>query len=155
MKIPPGDGGLEVNSTGGVKIYTNEINVKDNGTLYLGYRNTAYVDIYGSGEHRIGHSGDTYSYHQVVANSRYRIGCWDGSDGAKLLTLNEAGGNVTIGASDNASELDINGYSIRIRNSTTKTGGAAGSVGTICWDSSYIYVCTATNTWKRAALSSF
>lgn len=155
VKIPSGDGGLEVNAAGGVKIYTNEINVKDDGHLYLGYRNTAGVRVWGSGEHQIGHAGDTYSYHQVYENSRYRIGCYDTSDGGKLLTLNEVGGNVTIGASDNASELDINGYSIRIRNSATKTGGAAGSVGTICWDSSYIYVCTASNTWKRAALSSF
>lgn len=26
---------------------------------------------------------------------------------------------------------------------------------TICWDSNYIYVCTETNTWKRASLSSW
>jgi hypothetical protein len=38
---------------------------------------------------------------------------------------------------------------------TPASATAAGAVGTICWDSSYIYVCTATNTWKRAALSTW
>ena len=27
--------------------------------------------------------------------------------------------------------------------------------GDICWDSNYVYICVATNTWKRAALSSW
>jgi hypothetical protein len=35
----------------------------------------------------------------------------------------------------------------------TKAANAAGVAGEICWDSNYIYVCTATNTWKRAALT--
>jgi hypothetical protein len=34
----------------------------------------------------------------------------------------------------------------------TKTATASGITGQICWDSNYIYVCTATNTWKRVAL---
>jgi hypothetical protein len=37
----------------------------------------------------------------------------------------------------------------------TKTGGSAGETGEIAWDANYIYVCTAFNTWKRVALSSF
>jgi hypothetical protein len=32
---------------------------------------------------------------------------------------------------------------------------AAGTAGTVLWDSSYIYVCVATNTWKRAAISTW
>jgi hypothetical protein len=35
----------------------------------------------------------------------------------------------------------------------TKTATATGTVGQICWDVNYIYVCTATNTWKRTALT--
>lgn len=34
----------------------------------------------------------------------------------------------------------------------TKASGGTGTVGQICWDVNYIYVCTATNTWKRVAL---
>ena len=36
---------------------------------------------------------------------------------------------------------------------TTKASNATGTVGQICWDSNYIYICTATNTWKRVALT--
>jgi hypothetical protein len=37
--------------------------------------------------------------------------------------------------------------------SGTKTATATGTAGQISYDSSYIYICTATNTWKRAALT--
>lgn len=29
----------------------------------------------------------------------------------------------------------------------------AGRPGDVCWDASYIYVCVAANTWRRAAIS--
>lgn len=35
------------------------------------------------------------------------------------------------------------------------TSSDTGSEGQVSWDTDYIYVCTATNTWKRAALSTF
>ena len=36
---------------------------------------------------------------------------------------------------------------------TTKTSNAPGTIGQMCWDANYIYVCTATNTWKRSPLT--
>jgi hypothetical protein len=36
---------------------------------------------------------------------------------------------------------------------TTKASNAPGSPGQVCWDANYIYVCTATNTWKRSPLT--
>lgn len=36
---------------------------------------------------------------------------------------------------------------------TTKASNAVGITGQICWDANYIYVCTATNTWKRSPLT--
>ena len=38
---------------------------------------------------------------------------------------------------------------------TTKASNANGVAGEICWDLNYIYVCTSTNTWKRAALTDY
>jgi hypothetical protein len=35
----------------------------------------------------------------------------------------------------------------------TKTSTSTGTAGQVCWDANYIYVCTATNTWKRVALT--
>jgi len=52
--------------------------------------------------------------------------------------------------------LSSSGNTIRV--GTAKTPASAtdtGNAGEICWDSSYIYVCVATNTWKRTALSTW
>jgi hypothetical protein len=38
---------------------------------------------------------------------------------------------------------------------TPASASAAGNQGEICWDSSYIYFCTAANTWRRAAHSTW
>lgn len=35
----------------------------------------------------------------------------------------------------------------------TKTATATGTAGQISYDANYVYICTATNTWKRAALT--
>jgi len=38
---------------------------------------------------------------------------------------------------------------------TTVTQGSSGSPGQMRWDANYIYVCTAVNTWKRVALTTY
>ena len=38
---------------------------------------------------------------------------------------------------------------------TPASASAAGTAGQIVWDASYIYVCTATNTWKRVAIATW
>lgn len=66
-------------------------------------------------------------------------------------------GKITIGTStQGASKLTIADDSIQINTAKTPaTATATGTTGQICWDSSYIYVCVATNTWKRAAIASW
>ena len=57
---------------------------------------------------------------------------------------------------DATAALDVNGESIRIRQSVTPANATAtGNAGEIMWDANYLYVCVATNTWKRVALSSW
>lgn len=52
--------------------------------------------------------------------------------------------------------LDINDDSLRLRTAKTPVSAtAAGNAGQIAWDASFIYVCVAANTWKRAALSTW
>ena len=43
---------------------------------------------------------------------------------------------------------------IQLEKSITPTATTPGQPGMITWDASYIYVCTATNVWKKASLSS-
>lgn len=65
-------------------------------------------------------------------------------------------GNVGIAAASPTHALDVNSDSIRVR--TAKTPASASDTGTqgqIAWDANYIYICTATDTWKRVAIATW
>ena len=67
-----------------------------------------------------------------------------------------AGGNVGIGTTSPTTLLDVNADTVRVRAARTPASATAtGANGEICWDANYIYVCTATNTWRRSAISSW
>lgn len=99
---------------------------------------------------------------------------------AKLLVPQGSGGALAIhtgvvGAVSERLRIDISGRLLvgtpfqsggsllqvndnRIRIATAKTPASAtdtGVAGEICWDANYVYVCTATNTWKRTAISTW
>tara|TARA_R100001510_G_C7645580_1_gene202931 strand:- start:96 stop:350 length:255 start_codon:yes stop_codon:yes gene_type:complete len=42
-----------------------------------------------------------------------------------------------------------------ITSSVPATASSTGTAGTLAYDSSYLYVCVATNTWKRVAIASW
>lgn len=44
---------------------------------------------------------------------------------------------------------------LRIASFTPASATATGDAGTICWDADFIYVCIATNSWRRAALTAW
>jgi hypothetical protein len=44
---------------------------------------------------------------------------------------------------------------IVVATKTPATASAAGTTGMIAWDANYIYICTATNTWKRVAIATW
>jgi hypothetical protein len=48
--------------------------------------------------------------------------------------------------------LDVNG-TIRAPLKTLASNNATGTAGEICWDARYIYICVATNSWKRVVIS--
>lgn len=52
--------------------------------------------------------------------------------------------------------LHIGGSTMRLDTARTPASSTAtGNTGEHCWDANYFYVCVATNSWKRIALSSF
>ena len=52
--------------------------------------------------------------------------------------------------------LDVNSNVIRLRTAKTPSSASdTGNAGDICWDADYIYVCIATDTWKRVAISTW
>ena len=68
----------------------------------------------------------------------------------------DSSGNVGIGTNSPDAPLDINGNRLRIRTARTITNSDDnGEVGEISWDANYLYVCVGTDSWKRAALSTW
>jgi hypothetical protein len=75
-----------------------------------------------------------------------------GGLGATVFQVQGEGTTIVAG------KLTANAASNAFGISTAQTpasASATGTTGTICWDTSYIYVCTATNTWKRVAISTW
>jgi len=69
--------------------------------------------------------------------------------GAASLTL------ASTGAATFAGAVTIAGTVIHTLSATPASATAAGTVGTMSWDANYIYICTATNTWKRVAIATW
>lgn len=67
-----------------------------------------------------------------------------GSDPVIAMT-----GRVTV-----SSNLQVSGTTI-VASAPPATSSSTGTAGTVTWDSDHLYVCTATNTWKRAPLASW
>ena len=68
--------------------------------------------------------------------------------------------NTTVGSQrftiDSSGYVSIAGDMLGIATTKTPASAAAtGTTGSICWDADYIYVCTATNTWKRASIATW
>ena len=70
------------------------------------------------------------------------------------LHVNATTNNVGIFTAAPQATLDVNG-TVRATPFTPASSSATGVVGQIAWDANYVYVCTATNTWKRAGLSTW
>jgi len=72
------------------------------------------------------------------------------------LFVDATNDRLGIGTSSPTQKLDVNADSIRVRTAQTPaTAGAAGNQGEIAWDADYIYICTATDTWKRVAIATW
>ncbi len=82
---------------------------------------------------------------------------------ATLTTVDINAGNIdgtTVGGTTPGAgtftALETTGDHVLIQTSQTPaSASASGTAGEIAWDANYIYVCVATNTWKRAAISTW
>ena len=93
--------------------------------------------------------------------------------GQSINLLAGSGGNIVTQGTLTHSLGDANFQNINSSSKVTATGtggttapfngtqrtispsSTTGTVGDICWDANYIYVCTAANTWKRATLNTY
>lgn len=73
-------------------------------------------------------------------------------------TVTVGNGGATVHGEINAVTGDFGSTetgTLRIETSQTILfGGSVGTAGDITWDNNYLYICVATNTWKRVTLNS-
>jgi len=75
------------------------------------------------------------------------------NSGGSVLSAFNASGSLGLNIGTPTAALDINSDTMRLRTARTPASATAtGNAGDICWDNGYVYVCVATNTWKRAQL---
>jgi hypothetical protein len=87
---------------------------------------------------------DGENYFKIKATGANNpLGLW--TNGAERVSIG-TGGNIDV----------LTGDVVRLRTPKTPASASAiGNAGEICWDSSYVYVCVATDTWKRSELSTW
>lgn len=140
---------MVINRTGNVGIGTTAPSAKltvNTGNIHY---NTTYTDA--SNYERLAITGTAGSNVQIKAET-----AGTGADNLSILLTPAGTGNVGIGTTAPSALLDINSDTFRVRTSRTPSSATAtGNAGDVCWDANYIYVCTATNTWKRSAISTW
>ncbi|MFH1899534.1 MAG: hypothetical protein ABIJ82_03675 [Patescibacteria group bacterium] len=80
----------------------------------------------------------------------------------RMYTANTArftvtnGGLIGVGTTSPSEKLDIDGDTIRVRDDKTPESTTSScDKGEVSWDTDYIYVCVADDTWKRASLNTW
>ena len=98
---------------------------------------------------------------------------WDGSSWVRIVSAGNQGFQGVTGAQGAAgtpggAQGTVGAQGVQgatgpqgVQGATTASGSApasatsTGSAGTIAYDANYVYICIATNTWKRVAISSW
>jgi len=115
-------------------------------SIYLGARGTdntadmAIAEIFGARESAT--SGNLSTYISLKTSNSIGLR----TEGLRL---------ASTGAATFAGAVTIAGTVIHTLSATPASASATGTVGTMSWDASYIYICTATNTWKRVAIATW
>ena len=78
----------------------------------------------------------------------------DGTEDGKIDLKVQAAGTLTSMAAITAANVTLGSRPV-LPTHTPASATAAGTAGEVAWDANYIYICTATNTWKRVAISTW
>ena len=148
---------------------TQPLTITDGGNVGIGTTAPATkLHISGSGDNTIKiastATNNPYLNLTIQNTGSTPYGVFEAGDGItyRALALNPVSGNVLIGTSTiTGYKLDVNGtaqatqFKLSALNTAPTSATATGVVGEIRIDASYIYVCTATNVWKRSALTTW
>ena len=78
----------------------------------------------------------------------------DTTEDGKLDFKVQSAGTLTSMAAITAANVTLGSRPI-LPTHTPASASATGTAGEVAWDANYIYICTATNTWKRVAISTW
>lgn len=94
----------------------------------------------------------TFQNNSVTKSADY----WDNSAARKITAV---GGNEVISLSSTSATvnypLTATQFKLSALNTAPASASASGTLGEIRVDANYIYICTATNTWKRVAIATW
>ena len=168
------------NGTAATNVAIGGGNVNAGGTLVVGstYANSAKAFIFGT--LKVGGDAGQATGTIVLGDdqsSGTNVGLYRGQSsmavgaGNWLNLAGYDGVNITAGAATFGSQtkalsitsttatfagaVTIGGTVIHTLSATPASASATGTVGTMSWDANYIYICTATNTWKRVAIATW
>lgn len=124
--------------------------------------NDAYYDIQLDNNGRCSIVGDNTTAPPDTSSFGARLAVIDTTEQLRVgynisnyySTTVDSEGKVTLDAVGDGAKFKFNDI-VNIPTKTPSSATDTGETGDIGWDSNYIYVCTATDTWKRAALSTW
>jgi hypothetical protein len=93
---------------------------------------------------------NTFQIYSKIANQNFDVNLSDGTNSSALL-INASTRKAGIYTATPATTLDVNG-TFRFNTITPQSSTSAGTAGQIGWDANYLYICTATNTWRRISI---
>jgi hypothetical protein len=128
---------------GGVVADGVNLAIADGGVTDVRLRDSAGCSVIGRQASGIGTPSDVVATTNNMVLSRE----------SNLLAFRNFVNGVSIGPTTAAPLVSTD--LLRVATQTPASASATGTAGTIAWDASYIYVCTATDTWKRVAIATW
>lgn len=104
-----------------------------------------------------GSANVTFTQTNASGSGKVRMvgaGMYVGGQSSIGTVIQSGGANAVVFSASNQSAT-FAGTIIHTLSATPANATATGTVGTISWDASYIYICTATDTWKRVAIATW
>jgi hypothetical protein len=131
--------------------YAAYLNVSSGANKWNVYANGT-ASNYMSGTLSIGTTTNSAAkVHIISTTEQARIGY----DASNYYTTTVSSAGLATMAATGASAGFAFSSRVIIPTSTPASASATGTAGHIAWDSSFLYVCTATDTWKRVAIATW
>ena len=137
-------------SSNGVGANALQENTGDNSN---GFGSSALENNTGANNTAVGHntsSSDPFAFTNTTA-----LGYNVQPNASNQVMLGDTNVTDVYLAEDGTATANIGKIQLAALNTAPSSAAATGTLGEVRWDASYMYVCTATNTWKRSAIATW